>query len=88
LGSIYGVGNRGMSEEFNSNRLNDLLRDVAEECIDYATKEIKSRGLVPDPIIVSLHAYTLCMNWTQSMFKQIMGECQDLQKRHNEALNE
>lgn len=73
-------------DNFTSNKLNDLLRDVSEECINYAIKDIKSKGLEPDPIVVSLHAYTLCMNWTKSMFIQIMGDCQNLQKKYNDKL--
>ena len=75
-----------MSDEFNSNKLNDMLRDVAEECISYATKEIKSRGFPEDPIIISLHAYTLFMNWQKSAISQIMGDCQLMQKNFNEGL--
>lgn len=65
----------------DSDKLNDLVRDVAEECIAFAEFQLKSRKIPYDPIVISLQAFTLYLNWQEAVNKQILGMCQDMQKK-------
>ena len=74
----------------STKRLNDLVRDVAEEIINniktqheqYFDEDSEMRT---EPIAISCNAYNLTMNFVNALNKQVIGMCLDMQKKKIES---
>jgi len=76
----------------DSKRLNDLMREVADEIIKQITKEHDKHFPLTkfkhDPVIIAVNAYALAMNFVIALNKQVLGLCLDMQANYNQALSE
>ncbi len=87
--------NRGIikTDPKDADKLNDLLRQVADEIIKHIKKQHEK--LLPsdsqvkyDPLIILCNVYCLTLNFTSALHTQIIGMCLDMQANYNQTLAE
>lgn len=80
------------ADPMDAEKLNKLVRKVSDEIIKVVMIEHKKyfpdSKMRHDPVVISVNAYSLAMNFVVALNKQVIGQCLDMQANYNQTMKE